>query len=337
MKKLISIITHTYNEEGNVHELYRRVVAVIEKLPAYEFEIIYIDNQSADSTVARIVEQCACDSRVRLIVNARNFGHLRSPYHALMQAQGEAVISLASDLQDPPELIPELIKAWEEGYSVAAGVYRQAPESRLLKLARSFYYRVIQTVSESDAIQGFTGFGLYDRRVLELMRRVGGPYPYVRGLVSQLGLPIKLLAFDKLRRTAGITKNNLLTLVDLAILGLTNMSRAPVRFATLLGAAMSLFGFGVALIYLIAKLLFWDSFAMGQAPLLIGIFLFGSVQVLIAGLIGEYVASLHQRSQNHPHVVELYRMNFPDADIRQDDPAIGPSRKPAECKPPQAY
>ena len=329
MGQLISIVTGCFNEEDNVDAFYERVCAAVQALRQYEFEFVFIDNQSTDQTVSRIMKLCAHDPRVKLIVNARNFGHVRSPYHALMQARGAAAVFLASDLQDPPELIPTLISAWEEGFAVAAGVYEKADQAGLLGLARKMYYRVIQTVAEASPVQAFTGFGLYDRRVIELMRRVGGPYPYVRGLVSELGLPIKTVPFQKANRRTGITKNNFLTLVDLSILGLTNMSRAPIRFATLLGASLSLLGFAIATLYLVAKLLFWNSFPMGQAPLLIGIFLFGSVQILIAGLIGEYVASLHQRSQNHPHVVELYRVNFEATPEDLKDPAIGPSRDPS--------
>jgi glycosyltransferase involved in cell wall biosynthesis len=327
MKKLISVVTGCYNEEGNVQPLYERICAAFASLDRYDFEIIYIDNCSSDATVAEITQLCARDPRVKLIVNARNFGHIRSPYHALLQARGDAAICMASDLQDPPELIPEFLKAWEEGAFVAAGVYERPPESGVFGMARRLYYRVMTTVSETPPIPAFTGFGLYDRRIIELLRRIGGPYPYVRGLVSELGLPIRTIAFKKHRRAAGITKNNFLTLVDMSLLGLTSMSRAPIRFATLIGAGMSLLGFLVALGYLVAKLVFWESFPLGQAPLLIGIFLFGSVQILVAGLIGEYIASLHQHAQNRPHVVELYRVNFESAEM--PDPALGPRKQAA--------
>lgn len=326
MKTLVSIVAGCYNEQDNVEPLYRRLCSVADSLKDYEFEFVLIDNRSTDATAARITRLCAMDPRVKLIANARNFGHVRSPFHALMQARGAVAICMASDLEDPPELIPDLLRAWEQGNSVVAAVYEQAPENWLIRRCRSVYYAVLEAVAESGSIQGFTGFGLYDRRVIELIRRVAGPYPYVRGLISQLGLPIKCIPFQKQRRRMGVTKNTVLSLVDLALLGLTSMSRAPVRFATLLGAALSAFGFSIALIYLLAKIVFWNSFPLGQAPVLIGIFLFGSVQILITGLIGEYVASLHQRSQAHPHVVELYRINFEGPP--SSDPAIGPSKSP---------
>ncbi len=325
-KRLVSVVTGCYNEEGNVIPLYERLCKAFAAVPAYDFEILFIDNQSQDATVAEIMGLCAKDARVKLIVNARNFGHVRSPYHALLQARGDAAICMAADLQDPPELIPQFLAAWEQGASVAAGVYERPPEGGLFGFARKLYYKIITGVSETPPVPAFTGFGLYDRRVVELLRQVGGPYPFVRGLVSELGLPITRIPFQKHKRAAGITKNNFLTLVDLSLLGLTSMSRAPIRFATLLGASMSALGFLVALVYLVAKLAFWDYFPLGQAPLLIGIFLFSSVQILIAGLIGEYIAALHQRAQNHPHVVELYRVNFEPASTL--DPALGPTRSP---------
>lgn len=328
-KPLISIVTGCFNEQENILVLYERILLSISELVhRYQFEIIFIDNKSEDETALRIQQLCRHDSRVRLIVNARNFGQVRSPAHALMQAQGVAVISMASDLEDPPELIPRLIEQWELGASVVAAVYKKPMDSGWLRWARRLYYKIIQTVSEAKPINAFTGFGLYDRRVIELIRRFGGPNPYIRGLISELGLPIQTVAFDKKHRQYGVTKNNILTLLELSISGLTTMSRAPIRLATLAGALMSVVGVLVALAYLCAKLVFWNQFAMGQAPVLIGIFLFGSVQLLFAGLIGEYIASLHQRAQGYPHVVELYRVNFPVSPEGAADPVIAQERAP---------
>lgn len=313
---LLSVVTGCYNEQDNVQPLYDRILSALQPLESrYRFELIFIDNQSADATVERITALCAQDRRVKLIVNARNFGHVRSPFHALLQASGAAVICLASDLEDPPELIPRFIEAWERGACVVAGVYEGEAQKGLLGLCRKTYYRALAALAEAQPIAAFTGFGLYDRRVVELLRSTAGPYPYVRGLIAEFGLPLETIAFAKARRQSGITKNNILTLLDLSILGLTSMSRAPIRLATLLGAGLSALGFLIALGYLVAKLLFWYEFPLGQAPLLIGIFLFGSVQILIAGLIGEYVASLHLRAQNFPHVVELRRVNFDSSTV----------------------
>jgi polyisoprenyl-phosphate glycosyltransferase len=333
-KPLISIVTGCFNEQDNVFNLYERIVESISELMSrYQFEIIFIDNKSEDETALRIKKLCLQDSRVRLIVNARNFGQVRSPAHALMQARGVAVISMASDLEDPPELIPKLVEQWELGASVVAAVYKKPMDTGWIRWARRLYYKIIQTVSEAKPINAFTGFGLYDRRVIELIRRFGGPNPYIRGLVSELGLPIHTVAFDKKPRQHGITKNNILTLFEISISGLTTMSRAPIRLATLAGALLSVLGVLIALAYLCAKLIFWNQFAMGQAPVLIGIFLFGSVQLLFAGLIGEYIASLHQRAQGYPHVVELYRVNFPVSPESAADPVIARERAPLEDGP----
>jgi glycosyltransferase involved in cell wall biosynthesis len=326
-KPLISIVTGCFNEQDNVFSLYDRISCVIEPLSGrYQFEIIFIDNRSEDETAARIEQICRKDPRVRLIVNARNFGQVRSPTHALMQAQGVAVIAMASDLEDPPELISQFIEKWEQGASVVAAVYNKPMDTGWIRWARRLYYKIIQTVSEAKPLQAFTGFGLYDRRVIELVRRLGGPNPYIRGLVSELGLPIQTVTFDKKPREFGVTKNNFLTLLEISISGLTTMSRAPIRLATLTGALLSVIGVLIALAYLVAKLIFWNQFPIGQAPVLIGIFLFGSVQLLFAGLIGEYIASLHQRAQNYPHVVELYRVNFPVSQEGAKDPVIARER-----------
>jgi len=311
-KRTLSLVTGSFNEEGNVDEWFERVFAVFAGLDArYALEIVWIDNASADRTVERVSAWCARDPRVKLIVNARNFGPIRSPFHALMQASGDACIYLASDLQDLPELIPEFVALWERGSDVVAGVYKSSADGIVMKRCRSAYYRIMAKVSDSaPLIEAFTGFGLYSRRVIECMREMGGPNPMSRAMVAEIGLPTSTVAYDKPPRKYGATKNGLLTLIDQAINSLTSMSKAPVRVATITGLLLSALGFVIAAGYLVAKLLFWDSFPLGQAPLLIGIFLFSSVQILIMGLIGEYVAAIHLRLQRHPWVVEKRRVNF---------------------------
>ncbi|MGN6527993.1 MAG: glycosyltransferase family 2 protein [Burkholderiaceae bacterium] len=311
-RRRLSLVTGSFNEEGNVDEWFERTFAACAAVAdRYELEVIWIDNASTDATVARVEAWCARDRRVKLIVNARNFGVVRSPFHALMQSTGDACIYLASDLQDLPELIPEFVDRWERGFDVVAGVYRQSADGFLMRRCRNAYYSILNRVSDSDpVIRAFTGFGLYSRRVLEHMRRIGGPSPLTRALVAEIGLPSTTVAYDKPPRKYGATKNDLLRLIDQAVLALTSMSKAPVRIATIVGLALSAFGFLMAACYLVAKLLFWDSFPLGEAPLLIGIFLFSSVQILIMGLIGEYVAAIHQRLQRHPWVVEKTRVNF---------------------------
>jgi glycosyltransferase involved in cell wall biosynthesis len=311
-RPVLSLVTASFNEEGNVDEWFERTLAACRQLAdRYDLEFIWIDNASTDRTVDKVTAWCARDSRVKLIVNARNFGPVRSPFHALMQASGVACVYLASDLQDLPELIPDFVDRWENGFDVVAGVYQGSSDGFLMRRCRNAYYSILTRVSDSDpVIRAFTGFGLYSRRVLEHMRRMGGPSPMVRALVAEIGLPSATIAYDKPPRKYGATKNDFLLLVDQAVLSLTSMSKAPIRIATITGLALSGLGFFIAAAYLVAKLLFWDSFPLGQAPLLIGIFLFSSVQVLIMGLVGEYIAAIHQRLQRNPWVVEKTRVNF---------------------------
>ncbi len=313
-RPVLSLVTGSFNEEGNVDEWFERTLAACRDLAQrYELEIVWIDNASTDRTVDKVMAWCARDPRVKLIVNARNFGPVRSPFHALMQTGGAACVYLASDLQDLPELIPDFVARWEQGFDVVAGVYKSSSDGFLIRRCRDAYYSILARVSDSDpVIRAFTGFGLYSRRVLEHMRRIGGPSPMTRALVAELGLPSATVAYDKPPRKYGATKNDFLRLVDQAVLSLTSLSKAPIRVATIVGLALSGLGFFFAAAYLVAKLLFWDSFPLGQAPLLIGIFLFSSVQILIMGLIGEYVAAIHQRLQRHPWVVEKTRVNFGD-------------------------
>lgn len=313
-RPLLSLVTGSFNEEGNVDEWFERTLAACRPLcERHDLEIVWIDNASRDRTVDKVMAWCARDSRVKLIVNARNFGPVRSPFHALMQARGVACIYLASDLQDPPELIPDFVERWENGFDVVAGVYKSSSDGFLMRRCRDAYYSILARVSDSEpVIRAFTGFGLYSRRVLEHMRRMGGPSPMARAMVAEIGLPVATVPYDKPPRKYGATKNDFLLLVDQAVLSLTSMSKAPVRVATITGLALSSLGFLIAAGYLVAKLLFWNSFPLGQAPLLIGIFLFSSVQILIIGLIGEYVAAIHQRLQRNPWVVEKTRVNFDD-------------------------
>lgn len=309
---LLSLVTGSFNEEGNVDEWFERTLAACAALNGrYDLEIVWIDNASSDGTVGKVKVWCARDTRVKLIVNARNFGPVRSPFHALMQARGAACIYLASDLQDLPELVSEFVARWEEGFDVVAGVYKSSSDGFVMRRCRDAYYSIMARVSDSaPMIRAFTGFGLYSRRVLEHMRRMGGPTPFARAMVAEIGLPWTTIAYDKPPRKYGATKNDFLILVDQAVLSLTSMSKAPIRIATITGLALSALGFFIAAAYLVAKLAFWDSFPLGQAPLLIGIFLFSSVQILIMGLIGEYVAAIHQRLQRNPWVVEKARINF---------------------------
>ena len=311
--KMISIVTACYNEEENVDELYRRLAAIRAQLPEYRFEHIFIDNASSDATVARIKAIIARDRAVRLIVNARNFGHIRSPYHALLQTSGDAVVCMASDLQDPPELIPSMVHLWEQGYRVVAGVKQVSEESRIMWVARSAYYRLARKMADVQLLEHFTGFGMYDRTVVDILRGLGDPYPYFRGLIAELGFEVARVTYSQPGRKRGITKSNFYTLYDMAMLGITSHSKIPIRLATMVGFSLSIVSFFISLTYLILKLVLWDRFQLGTAPLLIGMFFFGSVQIFFIGLIGEYVASIHTQVMHRPLVVERERVNFDPA------------------------
>lgn len=308
----ISIVTGCFNEEENVDELYKEIRDAIATLPGYTYEHIFIDNASTDGTVKRLRAIAAQDRNVKVIINTRNFGHIRSPYYALLQAKGEAVIGMASDLQDPPSLIPELVRKWEEGYKVVMAVKPSSNDSLALKAFRRIYYDILGRVANIKLVKNFTGFGLYDREVMDALKQIDDPYPYFRGLVADLGFEAATIPFNQPRRKRGVTSNNFLTLYDLAMLGLTSYSKAPLRLATMLGFLMSLTLFVVACGYLVMKLLFWYRFSFGQAPLLIGIFFLGSVQLLFIGLIGEYIGAIHTQVQHRPLVIEKERINFED-------------------------
>lgn len=308
--KLISIVTPCYNEEENVAELYRQVREVFASLPDYRYEHIFIDNASRDRTVAILKEIAGRDGNVRIIVNSRNFGHIRSPYHALLQAKGDAVILLVADLQDPPAMIRDFIARWEEGYKVVLGVKSNSEETPAMFLIRRMYYNLIGRLSEIELTKNNTGFGLYDRQVMEALRQINDPYPYFRGLVSEIGFDKALIEYVQPRRKRGITKNNFYTLYDMAMLGITNHSRVPLRIATMLGFAMAALSLLVSLGYLIAKLIFWNTFTAGMAPVVIGLFFFGSVQLFFIGILGEYIGLIYTQVQKRPLVIEKERVNF---------------------------
>ncbi len=312
---LITIVAGCYNEVENVADLHTQIREVFEKLPRYSWELIFIDNASIDGTQEVLRRLAADDRRVKVIFNARNFGHVRSPYHGLLQAEGDAVIGMASDLEDPPSLIPQLLEKWERGHKVVAAVKRSTKDSLVLGLARRSYYALVSRISHVDLIQNFTGFGLYDRQVIETLRQIDDPYPYFRGLISEIGFAPALVPFDKPLRKRGITKNNFFTLYDMAMLGITKHSVAPIRLATFAGFLMSGLSLFIALGYLVAKLVFWNKFSLGTAPLLIGMFFFSSVQLFFIGVLGEYIASIHTHVRKLPLVVERERLNFDEPKV----------------------
>lgn len=309
----ITILTPCYNEAENVRALSDRVRAVFDALPEYRYEHLFIDNASTDATVAILKDMAAADRRIKIIVNTRNFGHVRSPYHALLQCRGDAVIGMAADLQDPPELIPAFLQKWREGFKVVLGVKEKSEESVLMRAIRRAGYRVIDRLSEVKQVRNNTGFGLYDKAFVAVLRRLPDPYPYFRGIVAELGFKYATVAYVQPQRVRGFTKNNLYTLYDLGVQGIVNHSRIPLRLATILGFVSSVASLIAALVYFVMKMLFWYDLPIGVAPVIIGLFCVASVQLFFLGVLGEYVGSIYTQVRNRPLVVEEERVNF-DAD-----------------------
>ena len=307
--KLISIVTPLFNEEENVQELYLRVSKVMKTLN-YKYEHICIDNSSTDLTLSILKKLALKDKNLKIIVNSRNFGYIRSSFHGLLQANGDAVVLIASDLQDPPEMIIEFVKIWEDGYKSILAVKPNSEELALMFWLRRLYYRFISKISETPLIQNATGSGLFDRIIINYLRDLKDPYPYFRGLICEIGYPIAIVPFNQPRRSKGVTKNNFYSLFDFAMLGLTKHSKVPLRVMTILGFLFSFISFVIGLGYLVAKLLFWNTFNIGIAPLIIGGFLLGSFQLFFLGVLGEYISSIQTQVRNMPHVIELERVNF---------------------------
>jgi glycosyltransferase involved in cell wall biosynthesis len=311
---LLTILTPCFNEEGNVREVYAQVKAVMESLPGYDYEHLFIDNASKDRTVDILRELAAADRRVKVIVNARNFGQVRSPYHGFLQARGDAVMTCVADMQDPPELIPQFVKKWEEGYRVVIGVKNGSHESWLMSRTRkSYYWLVAKLSSDVELVHNFTGFGLYDREVVEQFRSTEEQYPYFRGLVSDFGYERAEIPYVQPARTQGRSKNDFFSLYDMAMLGVTSHSKVPLRIAAMAGFALSIIALLVAIAYLILKLAWWQTFDLGLAPLVIGVYFLGAVQLFFIGILGEYIGSIHTQVHKRPMVVEKERINFDDA------------------------
>jgi len=319
MKK-ISIMTACYNEEENVVQLTDAVRRIMkEELPEYDYEHVFIDNCSEDKTLALLRDICGTDPHVKVIENARNFGHIRSPFHGLLQTSGDCTISMAADFQEPPALIPTFVKKWEEGFKVVCAVKSSSKEHRAMFGIRKFYYNIVKKMSEVDSIDNFTGFGLYDKQVISALRLMEDPYPYFRGLICEIGFKRALVKFDQPKRERGKTHNNFYTLFDMAMLGITANSKVPLRMATIVGFMFSLLSLGAAVVYLILKLIFWNSMQMGMAPIVIGMFFFFSVQLFFTGLLGEYIAQILTKVTNRPRVIEEERINFEEKSEENHD------------------
>jgi len=311
--KNISIITPCYNEEENVAQLIEAVAEVFKRMPKYTYEHIFIDNSSADKTVSILREIARTNKTVKVIVNARNFGHIRSPFHGLVQCKGDAVISLVADFQDPPEMIEDFLAKWEEGYKIVIGIKKSSKENPLMFFVRRFFYNLLSKASMGTGespVKNFTGFGLYDQQFISVLRTLDDPYPYFRGLITELGFDRFEIPYTQPQRAAGKTKNNFFTLYDMAMLGFTNHSKLPLRLSAFIGFFSAIISFLVALGYFVYKLIFWDNFQVGMAPLVIGVFFFSSVQLFFIGIIGEYIGAIHTQIRKRPLVIEKERINF---------------------------
>lgn len=310
MKK-ISVVTPCFNEEQNIEQLYNTVKSIFStELKDYDYEHIFIDNCSRDRTVEIISKIASVDKKVKIIVNSRNFGHIRSPYYGLLQTSGDAAMPLACDFQDPPYMIPKFVRKWEEGYKIVVGVKTKNKDISLMLLMRSMYYKLIKNISEVELIENYPGFGLYDKRIIEILRGMKEPYPYLRGLICEIGFDIAKIEYSLPKRERGITKTNLYMLYDMAMVGITSNSKIPLRIATMLGFILSGISLFIAFIYFVLKLVYWDKFDLGLAPLIIGLFFFSSVQLFFIGIIGEYIAIIFTKITNRPLVIEKERINF---------------------------
>jgi len=309
-KTLISIISPCFNEEENVAELYRRVSGVLKQFPHYDFEYLFIDNASSDGTVDCLRKIAHEDPRLKVIVNTRNFGHIRSPYWGILQTTGSATIYLASDLQDPPELISEFIAEWEKGYKIVLAVKPVTATNPFMHFLRRNYYRFLDAISEVPIIKDSTGFGLYDKEVLDQIREINDPYPFLRGLICELGYSIKVIPFNQPRRMRGLSKNNFYSLYDIALLGIVSHSMVPIRAASIMGFLLGIFSVVLAFILLVAKLLFWDYIPFGYAPIGMALLLMFGILLFFIGIVGEYVGVIHTYAKRRPIVVEKERINF---------------------------
>ena len=311
IKRKISIVLPCYNEEGNVKKITEELVSLFNgELNKYFYEIIFIDNDSKDNTRNLIREICSANKNVKAIFNSRNFGQFNSPYYGLLQMTGDAAILMASDFQDPINVIPELVKAWEEGYKIAVGVRKTSTDGFLMRKLKEIYYDLSKKFSNVDQIKMFTGFGLYDKDFIEVLRKLDDPTPFFRGIVAEFGFKRKEILFEQGARTAGKTSNNFYSLYDAAMLSFTSYTKIGLRIATFFGGITMIVSLTIAIVYLIMKLIWWDRFQAGMIPMLLGMLFLGSVQILFIGIVGEYVLAINQRSMKRPLVIEEERINF---------------------------
>ena len=309
--KTISIVVPCFNEEENVGPMSQAIVELFKnELKDYDYELIFIDNDSQDKTRELLRAICGNNDRIKAIFNAKNFGQFKSPYYGLLQATGDCAVLVACDFQDPVELIPTFVKEWENGYKIVSGIKTSSKESKIMYWLRSLYYKMIKKLSDVEQIEHFTGFGLYDRKFLEVLKTLDDPTPFLRGIVAELGFKRKDIEYQQPQRRAGKTSNNFYRLYDGAMLSITSYTKVGLRLATLFGFVCSVISVIIAIVYLVMKLMYWDRFTAGMAPMLIGVFLLGSIQMFFIGLLGEYILTINSRVMKRPLVVEEERINF---------------------------
>ena len=321
MKK-ISVLIPCYNEEENVVPISEAVIKTLQKdLPEYDYELVFIDNDSQDHTRSLIRQLCDENPKIKAIFNARNFGQFNSPYYGMLQITGDCVIEMVADFQDPVELIPQYVHEWEKGYKIVIGIKTSSKENRLMYWLRGCYYKMMKKLSDVEQIEQFTGSGLYDRDFIEVLRNLDDPTPFLRGIVAELGFKIKQIPYEQPKRRAGETKNHFYQLYDAAMLSITSYTKAGLRLATIFGSICSLISMVVAVVYLVMKLMYWDRFPAGMAPVLIGMCFLGSVQIFFIGLMGEYILSINARVMKRPLVIEEERLNFAagNAEEKEED------------------
>ncbi|MGN1089602.1 MAG: glycosyltransferase family 2 protein [Huintestinicola sp.] len=309
MKK-ISVMVPTYNEEENVVPLSEAIIEQLEKLPEYDYELLFIDNDSKDTTREKLEMLCKNNPKIKAIFNAKNFGQFNSPFYGMLQTTGDCTISMCADFQDPPEMIPKFIHEWEQGYKIVSAIKTTSKENPVMRFLRTIYYKTIKKMSDVEQIEHFTGFGLYDKSFINVLRELDDPMPFLRGIVAELGFRRKDLPYEQQQRRAGKTSNNWYRLYDAAMLSFTSYTKIGMRIATIIGFIIAFASIAIGLVYLILKLIHWDDFAMGNAPLLIGMFVLGGIQIFFIGLLGEYVLNINSRIMKRPLVIEERRLNF---------------------------
>lgn len=319
MKK-ISILIPTYNEEENVKPLVEAILDEIKtNLSNYDYEIVFIDNDSKDSTREKIREICKKNKKVKAIFNAKNFGQFNSPYYGIQQTSGDCTIYMCADFQDPIDMITKFVREWEKGYKIVCGIKNKSQENKLMYFLRSIYYKMIKKFSNVEQIEHFTGFGLYDKSFVKVMKNLDDSTPFLRGIVAELGYKRKDIYYEQQKRKFGKTHNNFFTLYDAAMISFTSYTKIGLRLATFFGMIISMICFIIGIVYLILKIFYWDDFAAGMAPMLIGTFFLGGLQIFFIGFLGEYILSINSRVMHRPLVIEEERINFSESKKKRDE------------------